>query len=90
MSASLTSVTTTYDQAGPGGAIPGNIIQIVAANEGTANNEVTSPLTSAAVQPSAVAIGTSNQPLNAKPVNIANLQIGTATGQSLASFSNPA
>ncbi len=83
MSASTTGVTTTYDAAG-------NIIQTVAANEGIANNAVTSPLTSAATTPSAVAIGTSNQPLNAKPVNVANLQIGTATGQSLASWSNPA
>ena len=90
MSVSTTAVTTTYDQSGPGGAIPGNIIQTVAASEGTANNEVTSPLTSAAVNPSAVAIGTSNQPLNAKPVAISALQI-TANGTSyLSVISNPA
>lgn len=83
MSVSTTNVTLSYDASS-------NIIQTVAANEGLAGNSVTAPLTSAAVNPSAVAIGTSNQPLNAKPVNTANLQIGTATGQSLASWSNPA
>ena len=83
MSASLTSVAVTYDAAG-------NIIQTVGASEGTAVNIVTSPLTSAAVNPSAVAIGTSNVPLNAKPAPIAALQI-TANGTSyLSVISNPA
>lgn len=90
MSASTTGVTITYDQAGPGGAIPGNIIQTVAANEGLANNAVTSPLTSAAANPNVAPTGTSNVPLNAKTAPISALQIGAGTGSYLSVISNPA
>jgi len=82
MSASTTNVTITYDA-------ELNIVQTVGANEGVAENLVTSPLICASVQPNVAATGTSNQPLNAKPVNTANLQIGIATGSTLASWSNP-
>lgn len=83
MSASTTGVTTNYDAAG-------NIVQTVAASEGLAQNAAVSPLTSAAVQPNVAPTGVSNVPQNAKTVPVGNLQIGTATGQSLASWSNPA
>ena len=83
MSASLISATVTYDAAG-------NIIQTVAASEGLALNLAVSPLASAAVQPNVAATGVSNAPLNAKSVPVGNLQIGASTGQSLASWSNPA
>lgn len=83
MSASTTNVTITYDA-------EGNIVQTVGASQGVAENLVSSPLVIASVNPVVVATGTSNQPLNAKPVNTANLQIGAATGSTLASWSNPA
>jgi hypothetical protein len=83
MSASTSNVTIQYDA-------EGNIIQTVGASQGTAENLVTSPLTIASVNPNVAPTGTSNQPLNAKPVNTANLQIGASTGSTLASLSNPA
>ena len=83
MSVSTTQGSLVYDA-------NGNIIQIVAANEDSVPlNNVIAPLTSAAVNPNVAPTGVSNVPLNAKSVPVANLQIGSSTGQSLASWSNP-
>ena len=84
MSVSTTNVTTTYDAAG-------NIIQTVAPSQDSVPlNSAVSPLTCASVQPNVAPTGVSNVPLNGKSVPVGNLQIGTSTGQSLASWSNPA